>query len=122
MLSRRRASTLYHTSESQLTLTASRFFLRKNDKTEIPLPAPLSNVSSSTLVVAEERGARRDSKESTLFRFPQVSHVSSTTPGSGYSSLKLEDDSVKVKPRPSFAALRSKSASYHLYSYVSVSC
>jgi hypothetical protein len=102
--------------ESQLTLTASRFFRRKADKVKNPPPASSSNASSSTLVVGDERGIHRDSAEgasstsSTFFPFLQVPSVPSNPSGNNNVSLKIEDDLVKLKPRPSFATLRSKSA------------
>jgi hypothetical protein len=117
MISRRNAINPGHWIESQLTLTASRFFRRKTDKTESPLPASPSNASSSTLVVGDERAVRRDSAEgassasSTLCPFSQVPPAPLHSSDNNYASSKLEDHSVKLKSRPSFAKLRSKSAS-----------
>jgi hypothetical protein len=117
MVSRRNAINPGHWIEIQLTLTASRFFRRKTAKTESPLPASLPNASSSTLVVGDERAVHRDSAEgassasSTLCPFSQVLPAPSDPSGNNYASFKLEGDSVKLKLRPSFAKLRSKSAS-----------
>ncbi|KAF1915555.1 hypothetical protein BDU57DRAFT_539888 [Ampelomyces quisqualis] len=100
----------------------SRFFQRKNDKTDKPLPMPLSNGSSWTLAVSEERvthgsGSQRElPAQKSSFQFPLApleladSPAPSSHPSSTHSSNKPEVDAPKVKPRPSFAALKSKSS------------
>jgi hypothetical protein len=113
--------------EISLTRAASRFFQRR-DK---PLPAPPSNASSSTLaapspVKSEEHAACEDNRPSPenasaasdgSLPFPPapVELEGSLEPigavKSARSSTKLEADAPRLKPRPSFATLRSKGIS-----------
>jgi hypothetical protein len=92
-------------------LAATRFFKRKNDAAERLPSGPPSNASSSTLVGNRERNtARNDSPSSTT-------SIQTTKPGPGFaapqfpSSQASSTTSPKVKARPSFATLRSKSMS-----------
>jgi hypothetical protein len=110
---------------SQLIHVASRFFLRKNDK---PLPAPPSNASSSSLATRvpidfKDHGSQHHSetsREGTLpivdgtCPFPPAPRELANSPdsmravGSACSSSRPEVDAPKLKPRSSFATLRSK--------------
>ncbi|KAH4068080.1 hypothetical protein HBI82_060030 [Parastagonospora nodorum] len=101
----------------------SRFFTRKTGKVDKSPPVVYETVPLS-LVACQENQAERDSSldeppvTSTAFRFPQVSSdlapspLPSSYPSSTHSSCKQEADSQKVRPRPSFATLRTKSSRF----------
>jgi hypothetical protein len=116
----KRMNTFLSTATIPLTLTASHFFSRKTGKLDKSPPVVYETVPLS-LVACQENQAQRDSSlddspvTSTAFRFPQVSSdltpslLPSSYPSSTHSSCKQEADSQKVRPRPSFATLRTKS-------------
>lgn len=116
----KRMNMFLSTAKLPLTPAASRFFSRKIAKVDKSPPVVYDTVPLS-LVAGQENQAQRDSSfdeppiTGTAFRFPQVSSdnapssVPSSYPSSTHSSFKHEADSQKVKPRPSFATLRTKS-------------
>lgn len=107
-----------------LTLIASRFFVRKNDKIDKPLPAPPSNASSSTLALDAQAQIPQSQDEAAAsnssFRFPQPSAEASSSAelllqiGGDDDLVSPDENARKVKPRPSFSNLRSKSERSHL--------
>jgi hypothetical protein len=97
--------------------------MRKNDKTDKHPSAFPSTTSSTFLASSEEhldqhKVLRTDSPfVSAVFRFPQgsleltSSPVPSSYPSGTHSSPKSEPNTLRLKPRPSFATLRTKSLS-----------
>ncbi|CAO2649409.1 Nn.00g067940.m01.CDS01 [Neocucurbitaria sp. VM-36] len=102
-----------------LRMKTSRFLLRKNKKLDKPLPAPPSNVSSSTLVtpslpVDVDHGDQSDDASSPEkpLPFPPAPHDSCET--SEITSAVGYPDKPMLKLRTSFATLRTKSS--HIFS------
>ncbi|KAL5119072.1 hypothetical protein ACEQ8H_002996 [Pleosporales sp. CAS-2024a] len=102
---------------------ASRFFLPKTEKTtELPTPRPniISTTSDST--PDSQLGASDSLDENSLlhtaFQFSEApihlapSSIPSSQPSSTRSSFKPEVDAPKLKPRPSFAALKPKGSRF----------
>jgi len=116
----KRMNTFRSTATLPLILVASRFFSRKAGKVDKSPPvvydtAPLSLIASQANQAQRDGSLDESPVTSTAFRFPQVSSdlasspVPASYPSSTHSSCKHEADSQKVKPRPSFATLRTKS-------------
>ncbi|KAH7386720.1 hypothetical protein DE146DRAFT_768315 [Phaeosphaeria sp. MPI-PUGE-AT-0046c] len=106
--------------EGHIKKKPSRFFTRKSDKVDKPLPSPPPYASSSTLALDVEAQVPRSRQELSAsnapFRFPRTSSEASASSelllqtASHHGSVTPEPESLKVKPRPSFANLRTTSS------------